>query len=414
MSIGIFIDGVFIPERDGASTRFAKLPRYLVEQGTGVAVFHCYRGWSDLARIAAQPFPTYFFPPGVFYDDPECVARLAQEAGLTMIQMNDAETILRLGCRLAATLGVKVIYEAHYHTSTLAAALGADPDRVEALRLIEIDVCRRVDHLIVFTDADRQRWISLSGASEDRVSVVPFGVEQVQPADGPTEREGLVFIGNLFYEPNRRAVERIARKILPAIRSSCPDTSASVIGGIPDELKVLCVEAGIEVVGEVPDPLPWLERAAVGLAPVSEGSGVRVKILQCLAAGLPVVATSVAAEGLAFAALFAEDGTRATAARCIHILQNPAHYAPLVQDTTAALRGNFQWRDVARVAGRIYSNLELSPRRTDSATLPSTHQGLPLWLEEVITKGRFAGANADDLGNYRFGTAKEGVVRTYR
>lgn len=414
MRLGIFIDGVFIPERDGASTRFAKLPRHLTEQGTPVAAFHCYRGWSDLARIAAQPFPTYFFPPSVFYDDLECVARLAKEAGVTMIQMNDAETILRLGCPLGAALGVKVIYEAHYHTSTLAAALGAHPDRVEALRVIEFDVCRRVDHLIVFTDADRQRWTSLSGASADRVSVVPFGVEQVYPSRVPNEREGLVFIGNLFYEPNRRAVERIARDILPAIRSSCPDASASVIGGIPDELKALCVEAGIEVVGEVPDPLPWLERAAVGLAPVSEGSGVRVKILQCLAAGLPVVATSVGAEGLAFAALFEENGTQAVAARCIHILQHPGHYAPLVQDTTGVLRASFQWRDVARVAGRIYSNLVVGPPRTISGTFPLTPQGLPLWLEEVMTKSRFAGANACDLGDYRFGTAKDGVVRTYQ
>lgn len=414
MRIGLFIDGVFIPERDGASTRFAKLPRRLVEQGTPVAAFHCYRGWSDLARIAAQPFPTYFFPPSVFYDDVECVARLAKEAGVTMIQMNDAETILRLGCPLAAALGVNVIYEAHYHTSTLAAALGAHPDRVEALRLIEFDVCKRVDHLIVFTDADRQRWISLSGASDDRVSVVPYGVEQVQRAGVPTAREGLVFIGNLFYEPNRRAVERIALDILPAIRSSCPDTSALVIGGIPDELKSLCVRAGLEVVGEVSDPLPWLERSAVGLAPVSEGSGVRVKILQCLAAGLPVVATSVAAECLTFAALFEEDGTRATVDRCIHILRHPEHYASLVQETTAVLRENYQWRDVARVAGHIYSTVEGRPRRDARATLSSTHHGLPLWLEEVITKGRFAGEDAGALGEYRFGVAKDGVVNTYQ
>ena len=172
-----------------------------------------------LTRSPRNLIPTYFFPPDVFYDDLDCVARLLKAAGVTIIQMNDAETILRIGCRLASSIGAHLVYEAHYHTSTLATALGAHPDRTAALRLMEAEVCQRVDHLIVFTEADRHRWLSLSHVSEDRISIVPFGVASSSGPDRSTHREGVVFIGNLFYEPNRRAVERIARDILPAIRA---------------------------------------------------------------------------------------------------------------------------------------------------------------------------------------------------
>ena len=412
MRIGIFVDGTFIPERDGASTRFAKMPRHLTERGTQVVVFHCYRGWSDLSRIAAEPFSTYFFPPHVFYDDFDCLVRLVRDAGVDIIQMDAPETILNLGFPLADVLDLKIVYEAHYHTSTVAAALDAPPSRIEALRSLERHVSKCVDQLIVFTEADRRRWMTLSGAAESRVSVIPFGVETVCSAQPTKSRDRMVFIGNLFYEPNRRAVERIAVEILPAVRSERPTATAVVVGDIPRDLRTLCLRAGIEVVGEVADPTPWLTQATLGLAPVSEGSGVRVKILQYLAAGLPVVATSVAAEGLTFPAVFLEDDSQAAALRCADMLTRPEHYEPFVRCTAALLRERFLWRDIAQTAGSVYSTVlsrstQLRPRDERPAS-----PGLPMWIQEVLKKGRFATADTGTLGNYRFGLAEHGQVRT--
>jgi hypothetical protein len=222
----------------------------------------------------------------------------------------------------------------------------------------------------------------------------------------------MVFIGNLFYEPNRRAVERIAVEILPAVRSERPTATAVVVGDIPRDLRTLCLRAGIEVVGEVADPTPWLTQATLGLAPVSEGSGVRVKILQYLAAGLPVVATSVAAEGLTFPAVFLEDDSQAAALRCADMLTRPEHYEPFVRCTAALLRERFLWRDIAQTAGSVYSTVlsrstQLRPRDERPAS-----PGLPMWIQEVLKKGRFATADTGTLGNYRFGLAEHGQVRT--
>ena len=413
MRLAVFIDGTFIPERDGASTRFAQMPRHLSQQGTDVTVFHCYRGWSNLDRIAMEPFPTYFFPAEVFYSDIECLLRILKDVGVDVIQMNDAETIMRIGFRLAKALDVKVVYEAHYHTSTVATALGASSDRVEALRGLERDVCACVDHIIVFTDEDRSRWIKLSGCAEDRVSVVPFGVDHVAFGQYPGERQGLVFIGNLFYEPNRRAIERIAREIIPMLRRLRPEERVVVIGDIPADLRKLCSDAGIEAVGEVSDPLPWLARAAVGLAPVSEASGVRAKILQCLAAGMPVVATRPAAEGVSLPALFVEENSPNVALRCADMLGRPQHYEPFVRSTKCALRETCLWPNIARTAVGVYERVQGQMPIHRALRPRDEFLGLPMWIEEVLQKGRFADADTSSLKDYRFGLAEGGGIITH-
>jgi glycosyltransferase involved in cell wall biosynthesis len=413
MRLGVFIDGTFIPERDGASTRFAQLPRHLYQQGTPLVVFHCHRGWSDLDQIAKEPFKTYFFPPEVFYSDSDCVASVARKAGIDIIQMNDAETIKLIGYQLADALDVRMVYEAHYHTSTLAAALGASPARVEELRVLERDVCKCVDHLIVFTDEDRQRWITLSGCPPDRVSIIPFGVDSIHPGQYPSDRQGLVFLGNMFYEPNRRALQRMAADIVPAVRSVRPSTPVVIVGDIPSDLRSLCADAGMEAIGETPDPLPTLARAAVGLAPVSEGSGVRAKILRYLAAGMPVVATAAAAEGLRLPALFVENETGNAALRCAHILEKPSDYASVVSETQGILRERFLWSDIARTAAAVYRHVLEQPRTRRHPGQRDDAPGLPMWIEEVVRKGRFADADTRHLGTYRFGVAHSGRLKTF-
>ena len=176
MQLGVFIDGTFMPERDGASARFAQLPSALVHSGTQLVVFHCYRGWSDLAQIAQAPFRTYLISPHDFYEDLEGLIGLVRETGVTTIQMNDAETVCRIGYPLAEALNLKIIFEAHYHTSTLAKSLGASHSRIAGLERLERDICRHLDHVIVFTEEDRRRWTTLSGCPSDRISIVPFGV----------------------------------------------------------------------------------------------------------------------------------------------------------------------------------------------------------------------------------------------
>jgi hypothetical protein len=146
---------------------------------------------------------------------------------------------------------------------------------------------------------------------------------------------------------------------------------------------------------------------------VSEGTGVRAKILRCLAAGMPVVATAAAAEGLRLPALFIENEPLGAALCCVDILDRPSHYAPFVRETKSVLLERFLWPDIARTAAGVYARVmeQTKTRRPPRQQLSSP--GLPMWIEEVLQKGRFADADTTGLGSYRFGLAESGQLTTF-
>jgi glycosyltransferase involved in cell wall biosynthesis len=111
---------------------------------------------------------------------------------------------------------------------------------------------------------------------------------------------GLVMTGTLGYYPNLDAGLWLVNEILPRIRLRLPDARVELVGGgVTAEVKLLDrPEAGVTVVGQVPDVRPHLAAADVFVMPLRLGSGTRLKALEALASGLPIVATPLAVEGL--------------------------------------------------------------------------------------------------------------------
>jgi len=414
MRIAFFIDGTFLPERDGASTRFARLPAEICRAGLGVCVFHAFRGWSRLERIAEEPYPTYFFHPKNYYNNLTLLVDLITRENIDVVQMNDLETIQNVGLPLARATGVRLVYEALYHSGTLARQLGLPESQLGAIRSLETKVAESVDHIITFSEPDRQRWLDFSQAPVDRISVVPFGVDCAADTAGSgwIGRPSVAFIGNGYFEPNRRAIDRIATDIWPALQSRLADASCLIVGDMSPQLRARCLRAGIEMAGEVADPRPVLRNCSVGIAPVSEGSGIRVKLLHYLAAGLPAIATSVAAEGLVFPALIIEDSISAYADIVQGLVTNPQRVTRLVQESQDLLRREYAWAHIAHIAKETYRRVLHRPTRERPALTPHSN-GVPMWLDEALRSDRFAGC--DDLGHiaYEYGVACDGAVNMY-
>ncbi len=113
--------------------------------------------------------------------------------------------------------------------------------------------------------------------------------------DGP-----LVLVGSLNHPPNIDAAQRMARDVLPLLRSGGRDLRLQLVGRRPaPEVTALGALPGVDVVGEVADVRPYLAAAAVVCAPIMFGGGVRVKLLDAMAMGCAIVSTPKAAEGLA-------------------------------------------------------------------------------------------------------------------
>jgi glycosyltransferase involved in cell wall biosynthesis len=164
----------------------------------------------------------------------------------------------------------------------------------------EAGVCRRFDAVTMVSDLDKE---TLLKAAPDlrRVHVVPNGVDtEHYTADGRApEANVLVYNGALTYDANLDAVKYFASDIYPILAERLPGVRLVVtgrhdgvdLGGISD-----C--PGIELVGYVPDIRDVLRRASACVVPLRHGGGSRLKILEAMAAGVPVVSTSMGVEGI--------------------------------------------------------------------------------------------------------------------
>lgn len=112
----------------------------------------------------------------------------------------------------------------------------------------------------------------------------------------------VLFVGHLGYHPNRRAVHELCAAILPRLRRLRPDTRLHVCGRSPAPALARLVEAaGGRLTADPPDLGDAYRRAAVVAVPLREGGGTRIKIIEALAIGRPIVATAKAVEGLGLA-----------------------------------------------------------------------------------------------------------------
>ena len=168
------------------------------------------------------------------------------------------------------------------------------------------------------------------------------------------ERRDLVFIGGYGHPPNSDAIHWIASEILPRIRESMPDMHLHVLGDAPDTVRSELASPGLEFHGRVPDLAPWLDSCLASLAPLRFGAGVKGKINMAMSYGVPVIATTLAAEGMQL-----EDGTNvlladdaaAFAAAVVHLHEDEALWLRLSNGGLANVREHFSF-DAAREALR--------------------------------------------------------------
>lgn len=151
-----------------------------------------------------------------------------------------------------------------------------------------------VDAVVVFSERDRRRVLDEGHGTP--VHVIAPGLEALPQRSATTAEAGVLFVGGFVHAPNVDAAGRLVRTIHPLVRARRPETILTIVGADPP---VGALDAqGVVVTGRVPDVLPYLEAAAVVVAPLRYGGGVRVKVMEALGAGKAVVATACAVEGL--------------------------------------------------------------------------------------------------------------------
>ena len=156
------------------------------------------------------------------------------------------------------------------------------------------------------------------------IYVVPCGVVLPTP-DSQLPTPGTIgFIGSLDYRPNQDAVRWILEELWPRIVARVPDAKLSIAGSSPpDSLRREVEGRGIDFQPNVADPNAFVRRLAVVLAPIRAGGGMRIKILEAMALGKPVVATTLGASGMDAKDVVIADDPDAFADAVAHLLRDP-------------------------------------------------------------------------------------------
>ena len=181
----------------------------------------------------------------------------------------------------------------------------------------------------------------------------------------------VLFVGFFRHEPNVEAVLWFAREVLPKIRAQRPDAVFRVVGAYPPQaLAALAAEdPRIEVTGMVPETASHYRRATVFVAPILRGSGTRLKILEGMASGCPVVSTTIGAEGLGAGAdeiVIADRAGELASAVCA-LLDDPARRRVLSSNARRFVERTYDWPAIARTMLRAYGipTDDAHPARTD-------------------------------------------------
>jgi len=230
--------------------------------------------------------------------------------------------------------------------------------QLHARRMFEFE--RRVSlaagHTVAVSEADASQMRELFGVT--RVSAIPTGVNLnyfQPPSSAPPApvAADLVFVGSMDWLPNVDGVLYFVREILPLIRRRRPDCSLAIVGRTPPAAVTELAERDpcIYVTGTVPDIRPYLWNSAVSIVPLRIGGGTRLKIYEAMAARIPVVSTTIGAEGLTIHPpddIRIADTPRDYADRCLELLSSSEERERVGSAAWEMVNADFSWERVAR------------------------------------------------------------------
>jgi glycosyltransferase involved in cell wall biosynthesis len=223
---------------------------------------------------------------------------------------------------------------------------------------------QRVDGVLVCSE--RELPIVREYAADVRAAVAPNGVDldYFSPDANAPEPGTLVFNGYLDYRPNYDAAVHLVNDIMPVVRTRHPEARLAIVGRyLHADLRLLRAP-GVTITGEVPDIRPHVGGASVVCVPIRMGGGTRLKVVEALAMGKPIVSTSLGCEGIAVRAgeqLLIADAPAAFAARILDVLDSPELGASLGRRGRLLVEQEYSWDVAGERVDTLYRTLAAGP-----------------------------------------------------
>jgi len=235
-----------------------------------------------------------------------------------------------------------------HRIANTGASLATPAQYLEYLKLRRFELTLKAEHEVLVCSTVDQTALNLPCDH----SVVPNGIE-LPPAnndDRSSTDNSFVFIGTLNYPPNVDAVHWLCSQIFPRIRQSLPSAKLFIVGRSPvDSVRKLHDGDAINIAADVPDVAPFLRTSTALLVPIRFGGGTRIKILEGMAHGIPIVSSTVGAEGIDVTPgtdIMIADDPETFAERCVGLAHSEQQRKALSIAGRELVERKYQWSSI--------------------------------------------------------------------
>lgn len=297
IKIAYFNDGPLLPIKEGGAEKIINLLRNENIPGRcEVMLFECLRPWTNEELLKLENFSVTLLPERLFYEDISGLVSVLKTEGIDACIFTNPENILRIGSKIK-DYGYKIIYDCHNVYTIFFKRTGEPESRIEYMHFLEYITGEVSDLVLPCSRIDLGNLLELE-VSPEKMAVVENGVDtqKINFCGSDPELKTVLFLGNNYYNPNYRAVERIYEYCFKS--PILQDFSFIIAGTVPEAMVNKYQSPRFQFTGYVADLNSLFKKASIALAPLTEGSGTRLKLLNYLAAGLPVITTALGMEGL--------------------------------------------------------------------------------------------------------------------
>lgn len=229
------------------------------------------------------------------------------------------------------------------------------------LKKYEGELCRQFDAVTAVSEEDRSLLIE-AGANDD-ITVIPIAIdtdEQAQIARRPSGPH-IVHIGTMYWQPNIDGITWFLDEIYPRIKQQVPDVRCTLIGARPPASIVerSNTDRTLTVTGYVEDPLPFLEDSSMMVVPLRAGGGMRVKIINALSQGIPMVSTTLGCEGINVTNnkdILIADDAESFAAATVRLLIEAELNKQLTYEGRQTATNLYDYRQACRPLDEVYAS----------------------------------------------------------
>lgn len=385
-SIAIIIDtAIGVPPVAGVTYRLYYLSKALQNRGHEIVWIIGNRNFNkedDLREMQEAGISIHLLHPKLFYNA-EYVSDILKTEGVDIVQYEITQTFLQIGIRIRKLNDIPVVLECHDVEADLRETLGRNQESA-LMEFLQKAAGTFADAVVAMTPKDQSTLQNRIGVQKEKMFLAPNGIESDQASYRSISKEGdvLLFLGNMFYQPNKQAAVFIVEELLPRIQQEVAGVKAKFIGMTPDDLKSRFKNnPHVIFKGKIKDEEKFnseLSSSTIGLCPVYAGSGMKVKILNYALVELPIVSTSIGASGYEkLNEIVIEDNEEKMAEKIISLLQNKKERVRIGQCNRQEVLSYYSWESISQTMEDAYY---LAKRFHVGQMKKKNIQ--PFWLEE--------------------------------